>query len=48
MAAAVTSYADVMQALLPVSSVVAIRYHNVLCALQLVQAHHSDQLLPEA
>jgi polysaccharide pyruvyl transferase WcaK-like protein len=34
-AAAVTSYADVMQALLPVSSVVAIRYHNVLCALQL-------------
>jgi polysaccharide pyruvyl transferase WcaK-like protein len=34
-AAAVASYADVMQALLPVSSVVAIRYHNVLCALQL-------------
>ena len=34
-AAPVTTYADVMQALLPVSSVVAIRYHNVLCALQL-------------
>jgi polysaccharide pyruvyl transferase WcaK-like protein len=34
-AAAVSSYADVMQTLLPVSSVVAIRYHNVLCALQL-------------
>jgi polysaccharide pyruvyl transferase WcaK-like protein len=34
-AAAVSSYADIMRALLPVSSVVAIRYHNVLCALQL-------------
>ena len=34
-AAPVTTYADVMQALLPVDSVVAIRYHNVLCALQL-------------
>jgi polysaccharide pyruvyl transferase WcaK-like protein len=34
-AAAVSSYADVMQVLRPVSSVVAIRYHNVLCALQL-------------
>ena len=34
-AAPVTTYADVMQALLSVSSVVAIRYHNVLCALQL-------------
>ncbi len=34
-AAAVSSYADVMQALLPVASVVAIRYHNVLCALAL-------------
>jgi polysaccharide pyruvyl transferase WcaK-like protein len=33
--AAVTTYADVLQALLPVSSVVAIRYHNVLAALQL-------------
>jgi polysaccharide pyruvyl transferase WcaK-like protein len=33
--AAVTSYADVMRVLMPVSSVVAIRYHNVLCALQL-------------
>ena len=31
----VTTYADVMQALLPVGSVVAIRYHNVLCALKL-------------
>jgi polysaccharide pyruvyl transferase WcaK-like protein len=34
-AAAVTCYADVMRALQPVSSVVAIRYHNILCALQL-------------
>jgi polysaccharide pyruvyl transferase WcaK-like protein len=34
-AAAVSSYADVMRVLLPVSSVVAIRYHNVLAALQL-------------
>ncbi len=34
-AAAVTSYADVMRVLQPVSSVVAIRYHNILCALQL-------------
>jgi polysaccharide pyruvyl transferase WcaK-like protein len=34
-AAAVSSFADVMQVLLPVSSVVAIRYHNVLCALKL-------------
>jgi polysaccharide pyruvyl transferase WcaK-like protein len=33
--AAVSSYADVAQALLPVGSVVAIRYHNVLCALRL-------------
>ena len=30
-----TSYADVMRVLQPVSSVVAIRYHNILCALQL-------------
>lgn len=30
-----TSYSDVIQALLPVGSVVAIRYHNVLAALQL-------------
>jgi polysaccharide pyruvyl transferase WcaK-like protein len=34
-AAAVSSYADVAQAMLPVGSVVAIRYHNVLCALRL-------------
>lgn len=34
-AADVSSYADVMRVLTPVSSVVAIRYHNVLCALQL-------------
>jgi polysaccharide pyruvyl transferase WcaK-like protein len=34
-AADVSSYDDVMRVLLPVSSVVAIRYHNVLCALQL-------------
>jgi polysaccharide pyruvyl transferase WcaK-like protein len=34
-AAAVSSYSDIMQAMLPVSSVVAIRYHNVLCALKL-------------
>jgi polysaccharide pyruvyl transferase WcaK-like protein len=34
-APAVTSYSDVVQALLPASSVVAIRYHNVLAALQL-------------
>ena len=34
-AASVSSYADVMQVLRPVSSVVAIRYHNVLCALKL-------------
>lgn len=34
-AAAVTSYADVMRVLQPVSSVVAIRYHNILCALKL-------------
>ena len=30
-----SSYADVMRVLLPVGSVVAIRYHNVLCALKL-------------
>ncbi|MGH3401103.1 MAG: polysaccharide pyruvyl transferase family protein [Streptosporangiaceae bacterium] len=34
-AAAVTSYADVMRVLAPVGSVVAIRYHNILCALKL-------------
>lgn len=34
-AAALSSYADVMRALQPVGSVVAIRYHNVLCALKL-------------
>ncbi len=34
-AAEVSSYSDVMRALLPVSSVVAIRYHNVLCALKM-------------
>jgi polysaccharide pyruvyl transferase WcaK-like protein len=33
--AAVTSYADVMRFLLPVNSAVAIRYHNILCALKL-------------
>jgi polysaccharide pyruvyl transferase WcaK-like protein len=34
-AAAVSTYADVMRALEPVGSVVAIRYHNILCALKL-------------
>jgi polysaccharide pyruvyl transferase WcaK-like protein len=34
-AAAVSSYSDVMQVMLPTSSVVAIRYHNVLCGLKL-------------
>lgn len=34
-AAAVSSYSDVMQVLLPVNCVVAIRYHNVLCSLKL-------------
>lgn len=34
-AAAVTSYSDVMRALLPAHSVVAIRYHNILCALKM-------------
>ena len=31
----VSSFEDLMQAMLPVDSVVAIRYHNVLCALKL-------------
>jgi polysaccharide pyruvyl transferase WcaK-like protein len=30
-----TRYADVMRVLLPVNSVVAIRYHNILCALKM-------------
>jgi polysaccharide pyruvyl transferase WcaK-like protein len=34
-AAAVSSYSDVMKVLRPVNCVVAIRYHNVLCALKL-------------
>jgi polysaccharide pyruvyl transferase WcaK-like protein len=34
-AASVSSYTDVMQVLQPVGSVVAIRYHNILCALKL-------------
>ncbi|MGO9079745.1 MAG: polysaccharide pyruvyl transferase family protein [Streptosporangiaceae bacterium] len=34
-AAAVSSYADVMRVLQPAGSVVAIRYHNILCALKL-------------
>jgi polysaccharide pyruvyl transferase WcaK-like protein len=34
-AASVSSYTDVMRVLMPVSSVVAIRYHNVLCAVKL-------------
>lgn len=34
-AAAVTSYSDVMRVMTPTSSVVAIRYHNILCALKL-------------
>jgi polysaccharide pyruvyl transferase WcaK-like protein len=34
-AAAVSSYSDVMQVMTRVGSVVAIRYHNVLCALKL-------------
>jgi polysaccharide pyruvyl transferase WcaK-like protein len=34
-AAAVSSYSDVMQVMTQASSVVAIRYHNVLCALKL-------------
>lgn len=34
-AASVSSYTDVMRVLQPVSSVVAIRYHNILCALKL-------------
>ncbi len=33
--APVSSYSDLMQALMPTNSVVAIRYHNVLCALKL-------------
>jgi len=34
-AAAVSSYSDVMRVMMSTSSVVAIRYHNVLCALKL-------------
>jgi polysaccharide pyruvyl transferase WcaK-like protein len=34
-AAAVSSYSDVMRVLSPVNSVVAIRYHNILCGLKL-------------
>jgi polysaccharide pyruvyl transferase WcaK-like protein len=34
-AAEVESYSDVMRALLPTTSVVAIRYHNVLCSLKM-------------
>lgn len=34
-AAAVSSYTDVMRVLMPASSVVAIRYHNILCAVKL-------------
>lgn len=34
-AAEVSSYSDVMHALLPVNSVVAIRYHNVVCAVKM-------------
>jgi polysaccharide pyruvyl transferase WcaK-like protein len=34
-AAAVSSYSDVMRVMLRTSSVVAIRYHNILCALKL-------------
>jgi polysaccharide pyruvyl transferase WcaK-like protein len=34
-AAEVSSYSDVMHALLPVNTVIAIRYHNVLCALKM-------------
>jgi polysaccharide pyruvyl transferase WcaK-like protein len=34
-AAGVSSYSDVMKVLRPVNCVVAIRYHNVLCALKL-------------
>jgi polysaccharide pyruvyl transferase WcaK-like protein len=36
-AAAVTSYADVMRVLEPVNTVVAIRYHNIQCALKLAK-----------
>jgi polysaccharide pyruvyl transferase WcaK-like protein len=36
-AAAVTSYADVMRVLMPVNTVVAIRYHNIQCALKLAK-----------
>lgn len=31
----IASYADVMRAIMPASSVIAIRFHNVLCALKL-------------
>jgi len=34
-AASVSSYSDVMRVMQPVSSVVAIRYHNIVCALRL-------------
>jgi polysaccharide pyruvyl transferase WcaK-like protein len=34
-AATVSSYSDVMRVLMPANSVVAIRYHNILCALKL-------------
>lgn len=34
-AAAVSSYSDVMRVMLSVTSVVAIRYHNILCAVKL-------------
>jgi len=34
-AAGVDSYSDVMRVLMPANAVVAIRYHNVLCALKL-------------
>ena len=40
----VTSLAELMRQMAPVGTVVAIRYHNVLCALKLSQAHPVDQL----
>lgn len=46
-AAAVSSYADVMRALQPVGSVVAIRYHNILCALKLCKPTISISYSPK-
>ena len=43
----VSSFAELMRAMAPVGTVVATRYHNVMCALRLCQAYHFDRLLRE-